>query len=295
MNSDTLRRMPLLVVGLLAFFALSCSSALAAGKPVISSFGPTGEGGELTSKLTKGEINPNGANTTYKVAYGLTEGLGSSTGETGIGSGTTKVTVNTTLNNLLRGSKYFMRLVAKNSYGTVTGPTISSQTGVWWFGKGNVGVHPDSYLSAGSFAIKFNQYVGGANEIACTSKGHGIIGNTAGTGDEYVIQLSDCGIYADGQKYCSATVGISPLDGTLTPSVNLIDVRQTNPCWMGEHQEIPILESFTAKAPIYGVALPVSLESKVQFGLMKGTVTDSSIWELSGANLGMKFMIFESW
>ena len=294
MNSDTLRRMPLLVVGLLAFFALSCSSAFAAGKPVISSFFPVAEGG-LTSQQLQGVINPNGASTTYKIEYGLTEALGSSTGETSIGSGTTNVTVNPGFSNLQPGTKFYVRLAVKNSYGSVGGSTIPVTTDYWFFGKNDVGVHPDTYVSAGSFKIKFNVSIAGADEIACASKGNGIIGNPGGTGDEYVIQLSNCGIYSVGNKVCSATVSMDDLDGTLTPGVNLIVVDQSKPCWISEHLEIPILQAFTATAPYSLVACPVLLESKVSFGSMKGTVTDSSIWELNGANQGMKFMIQENW
>jgi hypothetical protein len=100
----------------LALGALTATSALAAGAPIVETKAATGIT-ETTATLT-GSITANGAETKYYFEYGPTTSYGSKTTEhvaptKGVGSGTAKgLTVFTT---------YHFRVVATNSYGTSYG------------------------------------------------------------------------------------------------------------------------------------------------------------------------------
>ncbi|HET7444213.1 MAG TPA: fibronectin type III domain-containing protein [Solirubrobacterales bacterium] len=295
MNSDTYRRIPLLVAGLLAFLALSCSSALAAGKPQVNSFESTAKVGTLNSKEVAGAINPNGASTTYKIEYGPTEAYGSSTAEVSIGSGTKSVPISTELKGLLPDTTYKMRIVAKNSYGTVTslGQWVFPENGPgrWLVGSGGAA----TYGSLGSFVINLPSV--GA-EIICSSTGSGTLGSKGGVGDHYSISFSGCGVYFSGKKTCTASIGTFNLNERLVASVESFTVNIPESCpYFGGSIKLPILDPFTATRTGSGAVLelPVLLESRTSFGTSTGTIKDSSTWRLTGEKMGATLNMEYGW
>ena len=73
-------------------------------------------------------VNPHGANTTYKFEWGTGSSLGSSTPTAGAGSGTRSLSVTARIGGLAAGKRYYYRIVAANSLGTVRGSTRSFVT-----------------------------------------------------------------------------------------------------------------------------------------------------------------------
>jgi hypothetical protein len=98
-------------------------------KPTVSS--PTSSAVNSSSAMLGGRINANGADTTYWFEYSTDSLLGNL-----IGSGTTKKTVTgmntqtiqTKVDGLNSGTKYFYRLVGKSEYGTVYSDSASFTT-----------------------------------------------------------------------------------------------------------------------------------------------------------------------
>lgn len=91
------------------------------------------ETGVTSSKATlRGNVTPNGLETTYWFEYSTDSLIGSlllqSTSYFGAGSGTAEVAVNTEISGLSSKTNYFYRIVAKNSLGTVRGDIDSFRT-----------------------------------------------------------------------------------------------------------------------------------------------------------------------
>ncbi|MCK4448377.1 MAG: T9SS type A sorting domain-containing protein [Candidatus Marinimicrobia bacterium] len=85
---------------------------------------------EITSSSAQlnGEINPNGASTSYYFEYGLTDQYGNQTPSRDAGSGTNIISVQESLNNLLSDTTYHFRLVGVNDFGTSEGEDIEFST-----------------------------------------------------------------------------------------------------------------------------------------------------------------------
>ncbi|MES2134884.1 MAG: hypothetical protein V4449_01415 [Patescibacteria group bacterium] len=85
-----------------------------------------------TSIKFNGKVNPNGDTTRYWFEYGtdslLGSLLGSSTKTTVAGSGTSNVSVSTTVTDLSKNTRYYYQVVAENSYGTVRGDIVTVTT-----------------------------------------------------------------------------------------------------------------------------------------------------------------------
>lgn len=79
-----------------------------------------------------GRVNPNGDATRFWFEYGVDSLLGSllgSTTKTNVaGSGTSNVSVSTAVTGLSKDTRYYYRVVAENSYGTVRGDIVTVTT-----------------------------------------------------------------------------------------------------------------------------------------------------------------------
>ncbi len=95
-------------------------------KPSIKTLDASG----ITKDAVKisGEINPNGAVTSYWFEYGKTSDLGNTTTVFQDGSGTDKVDVSTTLSNLDSNTTYYFRVDAYNQFGVSLGSVLSFKT-----------------------------------------------------------------------------------------------------------------------------------------------------------------------
>jgi hypothetical protein len=293
------RRIPLLVIGLLAFLALSSSSAFAAGKPIISSFeSPYENGGglawgTLNSKELLGGISPNGASTTYKIEYSTSKTLAESesTSEINIGSGTSVVGLKANIKGLFPNTQYYVRLVAKNSFGTTTSSIIElmpESKGRWV--TANFKSKPAAYAAKGSFVINFP----GLAEIICSSNGYGTLGNTGGIGDAYSIYTNSCGVYFSGKKTCTATIPALNLNERLIFGSGVFTVNIPESCpFFGGSIKLPVKEPFTATKVGWegAVELPIQLQSTTAYSTYSGTIKDTSTWSLVGVNEGIWFNI----
>jgi hypothetical protein len=73
-------------------------------------------------------VNPNGLSTTYAFQYGTTTNYGSQTSTRTVGSGSTAVSVQVTVNNLASGTTYHFRVVSTNPLGTAAGADATFAT-----------------------------------------------------------------------------------------------------------------------------------------------------------------------
>ena len=81
-----------------------------------------------TTAQLNGQVNPNGASTTYWFEYGETTGFGDISPILGAGNAKTNASVTVSVANLKPLTKYFFRVNAQNQYGTVNGTTMSFTT-----------------------------------------------------------------------------------------------------------------------------------------------------------------------
>ncbi len=89
--------------------------------------------GIATSSVTlTGRVNPNGASTTYWFEYGtdslLGNLIGSGTAHQAVGSGTATVDASAEIRGLAQNTRYYYRVVAQNSYGTIRGDIQNFRT-----------------------------------------------------------------------------------------------------------------------------------------------------------------------
>ncbi len=91
------------------------------GLPVVTT--DTSNGVSNSTAIVTGKVTPNGSQTSYWYEYGLTEALGSNTVPQAIGSGFISIPTPAYITGLKSNTKYFYRLSAKNSFGTVTAET----------------------------------------------------------------------------------------------------------------------------------------------------------------------------
>ncbi len=75
-----------------------------------------------------GQVNPNGALTSYYFEYGETTSLGSKTNSQEIGSGFATLSTPAYISGLKANTIYYFRLGAKNTYGTVNGAVYNLET-----------------------------------------------------------------------------------------------------------------------------------------------------------------------
>jgi len=107
-------------------YTVSVDTATSGNAPSVQTSAASGV--SQTSATLNGQVNPNGANTSYWFEYGTTQSLGQSTGSQGIGSGTSLTSINSYISGLSQNTTYYFRAVAQNSYGTTHGSILSFTT-----------------------------------------------------------------------------------------------------------------------------------------------------------------------
>lgn len=81
-----------------------------------------------TSATLNGQVNPNGANTSYWFEYGTNQSLGRTTNMQNAGTGTALISIASSVSGLAQNTTYYFRAVAQNSYGTSYGSILSFVT-----------------------------------------------------------------------------------------------------------------------------------------------------------------------
>ncbi len=119
------------------YFRIVTNNAQGTSRGLILSFVPGASPAVSTSVATpvgsttatlKGNVTPNGLETTSWFEYGTSQSFGSETPHVIVGSGTSSVAVTAGLTGLSSGTKYYFRLVASNSSGTRQGSTLNFTT-----------------------------------------------------------------------------------------------------------------------------------------------------------------------
>lgn len=294
MIRNVYRRTPLIVIGVLAFFALSNANAFASGKPTVKETHSNEEFvmfPRFNVRSIEAAINPNGEATTYKVEFGPTPSFGYSTPEFSVGAGTVFAYVDREVRGLLPGATNYIRVAAKNKSGTTYGETITESLEGWEF----TGTRPAPYVANGAFTVKFDHPIAGAEmKFSCNSTAGGKLGSSGGTSDEYNIAPSGCGLYANGEKCSSATVNTIHLNGRLVDSEGWIAFTvPEGSCFFEGQVNFPIKEPFAFDYSLYSWSLQVEhllkLVNQTQWGAYTATITDESTWKLSGADKGVAF------
>ncbi len=108
-------------VSVLALWLATAGSALAASSPSVDEVYTSGVGAEAAT--LNAEIDPHGAETTYRLEYGTTTAYGESAPaeEVSVGSGTGDVLVSQQIAGLEANTVYHYRVVAKNEGGETVG------------------------------------------------------------------------------------------------------------------------------------------------------------------------------
>ena len=102
------------------------ASVLRTGAPVVST-----RGADFISQSTavlKGEVTPNGGQTSYWYEYGIRESLGSATGRQLLGSGYVTYSAPAGIFGLASNTTYFYRINAENQFGKTYGQIVSFKT-----------------------------------------------------------------------------------------------------------------------------------------------------------------------
>ncbi len=96
------------------------------GLPTVSTSSNTGP--SSVGAIVTGQVNPNGASTTYWFDYGTTTALGTQTPAQGVGSGYSPIAAPAYITGLRATTQYYFRLSAQNRFGTVNGATYTLMT-----------------------------------------------------------------------------------------------------------------------------------------------------------------------
>jgi len=259
---------------------LFCSaSASAAGPP--EAYGPFALGSFSTINVEQAEaiIEPNGAATTYKLEYGLTEKLGTTV--EGTLSGEEKhVLVRKQLSGILAGATYHYRFSATNSYGTAYSSMMTFHANKW-FGTGVT--WPSTYVSGGSFTFEIP---GKSAVIPCTESGYGSIGSGNAATDSITMEFSGCSV--TGAPACKVEPFTMKLNGGLTAALTFLNITGAE-CGLGGWKiglTPTLTNSYHGTAE---VAPSYTFAGGFQFGAWVGYIKGSSTWELSGANRAKAF------
>jgi hypothetical protein len=269
--------------------ALYAGSAVAAGKP---SLNLTTVQEQLTSIRFNTSVNPNEADTTYVVEYGLTPSLGSVT-ETGhAGSGNTFVKVSVPVTALNPGTGYYVQFSATNKYGTTTSSGWIRQTLSW---RGITVSWPSPYSSSGTYKFEF-PWVNAT--MTCDESGYGTIGNEKGKGDAIHSQFSNCLLVGGSGASCKVPPFSMDLNGNFTSGASPAVVTFETPptCqWFSESTTVTDGGAgFEVAAPgKQAASQSVTTTMTAHFGLHPIYITGTSTWNLAGVNAGKKFFVSE--
>lgn len=135
----------------------SVGVALAASSPTVSTGRATSV--KPTSAVVNGQVNPNGARTTYYFAWGPTSALGQRTAQATLSGGSKALSVKATLKGLTPGSPYHYQLVASNSAGTSYGAVRTLHT----TGNPPPGAQTGAASSVGRYAVTLTGVVSPQN------------------------------------------------------------------------------------------------------------------------------------
>jgi hypothetical protein len=114
-----MKRKLFVVAGTVAASATLVSAAAAGSAPSVKTGNVSSIG--QNSAVLRGDVNPNGASTTYYFQYGLTTSYGYNSGPRSAGHGVRTVAAARTVTKLASGTVYHYRIVATNEFGTSYG------------------------------------------------------------------------------------------------------------------------------------------------------------------------------
>lgn len=288
MITSNIRRATISFAILVSALLLSASAAFGAGKPVVSGLGYIGSP-TLNTFTPSGNINPNGAATTYIFEYGTTTKYGSSTSAVNVGGGTSSVPVSQIISSLPK-TTYHVRISATNSFGTTLSNDIIVET-AYWLGVKNQGVSfPTTYHSHGVFKFDFTSFNA---TIECEENGSGTIGNAGGAGDSVYSEFSNCTISGPSGE-CYVQPFNMYLNGAFhSTSSSLVGITTGgNECSWFKAMQLTSGPGFTVTAGKAAVNLPMTMTEQVFFGKNAVNVSGTSTWTLTGPYENKGFGVF---
>jgi len=297
MKFRSLGRLGLGVAALSCLFAAFSASAFGAGKPIFNPFGNgITSGGSVTPNQVElaSTVNPNGAATTLTIQYrevGTSVWLTAVSKE--IGSGTSEVKITGQAFPLAQNHHYEAQATATNSYGTVTTTENYGHTekfGVRW--NVSKGIFTSAYINSGSLKIDWFS-AGNGYKIECAESGSGEFGPEAVEGQHENITASSCTYYINNIFTCNSKNTDLKLN-----NVFQAEYKNMQYCSGEEVQHtLSFPEAFHVSTenpyePL--VTRPVTMTTKALMNNnihTPATVTVTSNWQLTGANVGKKFSV----
>ena len=146
--------------------------------PLVTTGDPTAVG--MTTGTLNGTVNPESRGTTYHFDFGTSTSYGSSTPETGVGSGTSSIAVNATLTPIVPGTTYHYRIVATNNVGTSFGVDKQFTTAALPVVTPNLELAPVPFkgLTLKSRTVTVDKNGNAVVEVSCPATA---VGNCVGT------------------------------------------------------------------------------------------------------------------
>lgn len=281
MTHKRLPRLGVLLVGICAFAALFSSVAAAAGKPEIKLKAVTSGINEI---IVNREINPNGASTTYKLEYGPTEALGSSTEVTEL-KGLSWEPVQQVVGGLYPRKTYYYRVSATNSYGTTTEAIQKKNTSRWQYGT----LPTETFVGSGNLTMYLPTF--GELKISCNVAFSGAIGSKGGVEDSFNPQVSGC-VNAKTGEACN----YNPISSQLAPNFGekgafFISLQGGSPaCSAFSKVELKLWTPFKMEHKFCVPGAPpggeVNGEASAFYGSNPVQISITSMWYVTGANFG---------
>lgn len=284
--SRSLIRATTLSLCALVLLAVTASSAFAAGKPteVRREFAKYG----INHVEMKAIANPNGAATTLSIEYKRSsEKSFKLVLSKEIGSGSTAVTIGNVVSGLVPGAHYEIKVLAVNSFGTVT-VTEEWFESVWRVNKTNT--VPAEFAHSGQ--AMFEMKIGGSPlAIKCSESGYGVLGHKGAVGDSYNVTLSNCRYYQNGEEICKPTPHGFSLNGAFVNEAGYIYFDFPEGCFPERQPVFHLSEAFFVEAPfnIFTVKQPLTMTSKATWGGNVVNITISSEAELTSEHVGQVF------
>ncbi len=297
MKHKSLGRLGFAAAVLACLFAAFSASALGAGKPQITAayqnwgVGTLGTGPNHQQLVAV--VNPNGAATTVTIKfreYGST-GAWKTVLSKEVGSGAETVEMSAQAFPLLMGKRYEGLVTATNSYGSST--SGFGLFGIKWrvFGSGE-GSATSSYTAPGTFKSEWEPLSGYHGKLECGQEASGEFGPKAKS-ESLKLTMSNCSYYINNSLWCKPKAF----------SLNLNNVFQAEEvslklCPEDEYlTPIRFSEAFLVYVGMpedYAIVRPATMTASGTVLGHPATMISTSNWQLSGANVGKKFGMFES-
>jgi hypothetical protein len=302
MFKSSLGRLGLFLVSLLGLMSLFSASAFAEGAPVVTAGAPEKS---LNTALLQGTINPNGAETTYKIEYGQSKLYGKSTSTRNVGKGSAPVPGSYLLYGLEPGTTWHYRISATNKFGTIVSEDVQFEMLLEWKVGGKylweapfISEYPEG-VSYGNEARYPTTFVAEATlyesptKIICEEAAP-YHGSHLGVNYNFEFKTSSCKTFVEGteQPSCNPSTNlVIELNAVMVPAANT-RINLSSKCPVGTYLPLGGSGFMVGALPeAKGVSVTLTEIAPISVtNTMKVTISHPE-WILTGPWGGLKFGI----